>query len=89
MMEVEAAADGAADLLMECDEEELEVWPQSTDTDEEEEDEGEALNRVSAALRFKVLRRLKNWKWFQTYFFFLLLKLWLLLLSCTTHTVTH
>lgn len=40
MMEVEAAADGAADLLMECDEEELEVW-QSLDTEEEDVGEGE------------------------------------------------
>lgn len=54
MMEMEAAGDGAADLLMVCDEEELEVWPQSLDTDdEEEEDEGEALKRVSAVLRFR------------------------------------
>uniref|UniRef100_A0A7N6A845 Pogo transposable element derived with ZNF domain a n=1 Tax=Anabas testudineus TaxID=64144 RepID=A0A7N6A845_ANATE len=39
MMEVEAAEDGAADLLMECDEEEQEVWPQSPKRDEEA-DEG-------------------------------------------------
>lgn len=45
MMEMEAAADGAADLLMECDEEEQEVWPQSSDRDEEEEDEGEELKQ--------------------------------------------
>lgn len=44
MMEVGAAEDGAADLLMECDEEEQEVWPQSPKRDEEA-DEGEVLQQ--------------------------------------------
>ncbi|XP_073337747.1 pogo transposable element with ZNF domain isoform X1 [Pagrus major] len=40
---VERTAGGAADLLMECDEEELDVYPQSPERDEEEEEEEEGL----------------------------------------------
>lgn len=41
MEEVERTAAGGAHLLMECDEEEQEVWPQSPERDEEEEEEEE------------------------------------------------
>lgn len=44
-MDVESAAGGAADLLMECDEEEQEVCSLSPETDEEEENEGVELKR--------------------------------------------
>lgn len=45
-VQLQSLAAGGADLLMECEEEELEVWPQSPGRDEEEEkeeghDEGE------------------------------------------------
>lgn len=36
-MEVEQAAAGGADLLMECDEEEQEVWPRPPEGDKGEE----------------------------------------------------
>ena len=42
-MEGKCAAGGGADLLMECDEEEQEVWSPSPETDEEEEEEDEGV----------------------------------------------
>ncbi|XP_071356037.1 pogo transposable element with ZNF domain [Trachinotus anak] len=43
MMEVEHAAGGGADLLMECDEEEQEIWPPSPETHGEEDQGLEAV----------------------------------------------
>lgn len=45
---VESTAGGGADLLMECDEEEQDVWPQSPEREEEEEghDEGDKLKQT-------------------------------------------